>query len=98
MALLELIEKLTTSNNNIEYTIGIFLDLAKAFDTVNHSILLGKLFSYGIRGVPYEWFRNYLKKIYHYVFVNGIQSKKLPVTCGVPQDSILGPFSSFLHK
>jgi len=60
MAFIEIIEKLTTSIDNNEYTIGIFVDLAKACDTVNHSILLGKLYSFGIRGVPYEWFRNYL--------------------------------------
>jgi len=68
MALIELIEKLTTSIDNNKYTIGIFLDLAKAVDTVNHSILLGKLYSYGIRGVPYEWFRNYPNNRYQYVF------------------------------
>jgi len=72
MALIKLIEKLTTSIDNNEYTIGIFLDLAKAFDTVNHSILLGKLYSYGIRRVPYEWFRNYLNNRYQCVFVSGI--------------------------
>jgi len=64
MALIELIKKLTTSIDNNEYTIGIFLDLAKPFDTDNHCILLGKLYSYGIRRVPYEWFRNYLNNRY----------------------------------
>ena len=54
MALIELSENTSTSIDNNEYTIGIFLDLAKAFDTVNHSILLGKLNSYGVRGVPYD--------------------------------------------
>jgi len=73
MALIELIEKITTSIDNNEYTIGIFLDLAKAFDTGNHSILLGKLYSYVIRGAPYEWFKNYLNNIrYQYAFVNEI--------------------------
>ena len=55
--------------DNCEYSIGIFLDLAKAFDTVNHKILLNKLGHYGIRGIPHLWFKNYLsnrKKYVHY--------------------------------
>jgi len=97
MALIELTEKITTSIDINEYTIGIFLDLANAFDTVNHSILLGKLYSYGIRGVPYECFKNVLNNRYQCVFVNGIQSNKLSVTCGVPQDSKLGPLLFLIY-
>jgi len=102
MTLIELIENITTSIDNNEYTMGIFLDLAKAFDTVNHSILLGKLYSYSVRGVPYGWFTIYLHNRYQHVFVNERQSNELQVTlwhCGVLQGSILGPllFLIYIH-
>jgi len=60
MAILGLVDKNSASVENNEYTIGIFLDLAKAFDTVNHDILLSKLFHYGIRSSAYDWFKSYL--------------------------------------
>ena len=97
MALLDLIDKISTSIENKEYTLGIFLDLAKAFDTVNHKILLNKLFSYGIRGTAYNWFKNYLSNRHQYVYLNNTKSDNLSVTCGVPQGSILGPLLFLLY-
>ena len=70
----------------------IFLDLSNAFDTVNHSILLSKLDSYGIRRNENHWFKSYLSKRKQKVFVNGIESSSLFISIGVPQRSILGPF------
>ena len=70
---------------------GIFIHLKKAFDTVNHSILLKKLDHYGVRGVPLQWFDSYLSDHKQYVSANGSKSDELTITHGVPQGSVLGP-------
>ena len=71
--------------------IGIYLDLQKAFDTVNHSILLRKMENYGIRGVALKWFENYLQNRRQFVVANGIGSDVMEIKYGVPQGSVLGP-------
>ena len=67
------------------------MDLRKAFDTVNHKILLEKLQHYGVRRMPFNWFQSYLTNRKQYVEVNGASSDVLDVMCGVPQGSVLGP-------
>ena len=64
-------------------------DLQKAFDTVNHPVLLKKLEHYDIRGVELSWFSSYLSKRKQFVSVNGSTSDCLEVSCGVPQGSVL---------
>ena len=89
--LISMTEKIRNTIDNGNYGCGIFIDLKKAFDTVNHSILLKKLDHYGIRGIPLKWFVSYLSYRKQYVSVNGHISDELVITHGVPQGSVLGP-------
>ena len=90
-AIAEFLDNVYSTIDRREYLIAIFLDLSKAFDTVDHSILLNKLESKGIRGVTLEWFRSYLSDRRQYVTVSGHTSDTVDVVSGVPQGSILGP-------
>ena len=91
MAHMLLIDTLIEALQNQEFVIGVFLDFSKAFDTVDHSILLTKLCHYGIRGVAHDWFKSYLDGRTQYVTYNEEKSSIKSMICGVPQGSILGP-------
>jgi hypothetical protein len=83
--------------DNKEHTIAIFCDLRKAFDTVDHKILLSKMHKIGIRGVELLWFQDYLTNRKQYVHVNGVNSILLSILIGVPQGSVLGPLLFLLY-
>ena len=85
--------------DNKQHTCVILLDFRKAFDTVNHQILLRKLEKYGIRGNILEMFQSYLTNRVQFVYVNGCESDKMQIKCGVPQGSCLGPtlFSLYIN-
>ena len=89
-AVTELVSQVIKAMNRKENTISVFLDLSKAFDTVNHNIFLRKLEFYGILGIALEWFKHYLTGRKQYVLYNNTQSSKQYIICGVPQGSVLG--------
>ena len=97
LALLDLVDNISKNIDEGNFSIGIFLDLSKAFDTIHHTILLDKLCRYGIRGVPLNWFKHYLNDRKQFVSYNNTTSVSMKVTCGVPQGSILGPLLFILY-
>ena len=97
MALIFLVDILTQALENGEFAVGVFIDFQKAFDTVDHNILLDKLNHYGIRGSSLEWFRSYLSDREQFVEFDNISSKSLKVKCGVPQGSNLGPLLFLIY-
>ena len=74
-----------------DYTLGIFIDLKKAFDTCDHNIILSKLSHFGFRGVANTWFKNYLQNRKQFTVINGVRSTLDDILTGVPQGSVLGP-------
>ena len=90
-AVLSIIDQVQKAIEDRDYSCGIFLDFSKAFDTVNHNILLSKLEFYGIRGVFKDLFTSYLRNRMQMMSLASVNSDIQTVCCGVPQGSVLGP-------
>ena len=97
IALIVLIDKIMSALNEGDYVLGVVLDLSKAFDTVDHNILLMKLYKYGIRGVAYDWIKSYLEERKQYVSFNKHDSSTMDIKCGVTQGAILGPLLFLIY-
>ena len=90
-AIMELIEEISNATDNTKHAIGVFINLKKAFDTVDHEILIKKFNFYGVRGVGKDCIKSYHTNRKQLDEINGCASELLNVTCGVPQGSILVP-------
>ena len=96
-ALISLTEDIRNALDNNNFVGGVFIDLQKAFDTVDHEILLCKLNHYGIRGKANDWFRSYLTDRKQYVSINGFISNEKVMKFGVSHGSVLGPLLFLIY-
>ena len=91
-ATVNLIDSIKNAFDKNKFAWGVFIDLKKTFDAVDHEILIKKLWYYGIRGIANDyWFKSYLTTRMQYISINGISSDLLKVNFGVPQRSVLVP-------
>ena len=96
-ALISISEQIESSLDKNNFARGVFLDFQKAFDTVNHKILLPKRSHYGIRGIPHKLFYSYLNNRKQYTSIDDDDSAVLIITHGVPQGSVLGPLVFLIY-
>ena len=97
LALVDLYDKISLALDRKEIAAGVFIDLSKAFDTVNHNILFDKLQHYEVRGLALDWVKSYFHQRSQFVEYNGHRSLPQVIRCGVPQGSILGPLFFIIY-
>ena len=97
LAAIELVDRILGHLDQGNIPISVFLDLSKAFDTINHAILIQKLSFYGLRAIPLKWFQSYLENRHQYTDFCGAKSPQTKIMTGVPQGSILGPLLFIIY-
>ena len=96
-ALTSLTEMIRKAPDEEKFACGVFIDLQKAFETVDHSILLSKRNHYGVRGTSYQWFKSYLTGRQQYTTIAHLKPDLCTINHGVPQGSVLGPLLFLLY-
>ena len=97
LAALEFTDRIGKEMDAKKISFSIYLDLSKAFDSLDHNVLLSKLNYYGIKNAASNWFKSYLTKHTQYVDCNGISSSVREIETGVPQGSILSPLLFIIY-
>ena len=94
---MQLVDQINDKFESNCFTLGIFIDLSKAFDTVNHQILISKLTNYRVKRKNLSWFKSYLENRKQYLNYNNDVTNLAQIKCGVPQGSILGPLLFLIY-
>jgi hypothetical protein len=96
-AIIDLINTVTKHMDSGDKVAGLFIDISKAFNSLDHKILLKKIYAYGFRGAIYNWFSSYLDNRFQFVEINGVKWSLAMDYHGVPQGSVMGPLLFFLY-